>query len=199
MNFTTGLRSMAVAASAVAMLAIGTADRAAAIGIDGSLPLVVFGASQNAANLGVSTLLTGTFVTSSGIGVGDYLPIPVNTSFGAFSLDLANLGDFAMSNATYGSFDASSVGSFIVSQSANFIDVFLLGIYTPGPGLAAGLDATETSLRISFNQSGNSLSGAVTLNTPPVRIPPPSVPAPASLALFGAALAGLAIARRRLS
>jgi hypothetical protein len=194
MNFTTGLRSTAVAATAIAMLAMGTADRAEAIGIDGSLPLVIFGAGQNGANLGVSTLLTGNPVLTSGAGIGDYLPIPSSTTYGTFTLDLSDLGAFAISNATYGSFDAQAAGSFIVSQNAQFLDVFLLGTYTPGPGLAA-----ETSLRISFNQSGDTISGAITLNTPPVRVPPPSVPAPASLALFGAALAGLAVARRRLS
>lgn len=188
---------MALAASAVTMLAMGTADRAAAVDIAGSLPLSIFNASQNGANLSVSTVFLGAPILVNAPGLDDYSPIPISHSYGSFSLNLSDLGAFSMSSSTnFGSFDAQTAGSFIVTQSADFLDVYLLGTYTPDTGLAAGLTPTATSLRISFNQSGESLSGAITLNTPPVGVP---VPAPASLALFGAALAGLAIARGRLS
>jgi hypothetical protein len=110
-----------------------------------------------------------------------YAPVVLLSSFGPHVLDLSSLpalaASFSISNASYGSFAAAS--AVIVQRTANFLDVFLLGTFTPGPGIP-GAVASPTSLRISVNQSGESLSEAITLNSPPA-----TIPEPATLALFG--------------
>ncbi|MBM3225909.1 MAG: PEP-CTERM sorting domain-containing protein [Candidatus Tectomicrobia bacterium] len=153
------------------------------------MPLIGLGTAQNGTDLAVSTIITTTDTLTSGAGVGDYSPIPPLASFGPATLDLTDLAAFALSNVGFGSFDAGA-GSFVVSQSPNFLDVFLLGVFTPGPGLAAGLDPTPTSLRISLNQSGASISMAITLNTPPA---PPNnqVPEPGTWVLMSIGTLGL--------
>lgn len=188
----TSFRKMAIALGIGVVLA--TSGTSYAVPIVGSLPLIEFGATQDGTDLSVSTMFTASDTQTSDVGVGDYSPIPVTTSFGPTSLDLSNLVGFSISNATYGSFVSTS--GLIFTQNANFLNVFFLGDYTPGPGLAAGLDVSPTSLRLTLNQSGTSISGALTLNSPPVP-PGGTIPEPSTISLLGVGLLGLGWSRWR--
>lgn len=190
-------KKFATTAGVVALMAMGTSAQAAEI--DGSLSLSGLGVTQNAATLDVSTLISALDTIVASPGLGDYSPVPLLTSFGPNSLDLSsltgnsidNIAGFSLSNATYGSFAATS--GTIVNRNKSFLDVFVLGVFTPAAGLP-GLEPTATSLRISYNQSGDSVSQAITLNSPPVQIPEP-----AGLALLGIAALGVVRYRRSRS
>lgn len=165
-----------------------THGEAKATSLNGSLSLAGFGMTENGPTVGTSTTFTASFYATSGSGLGDFAPIPLFTSFGPATLDLASFPSFALSNALYGSLAVAS-GS-VVHHTSNFLDVLLLGTFTPGPGLP-GFDPTLVSLRISINQSGDSIAAAATLNSPPV-------PEPGTLLLLGSGLVGLVVSRRRL-
>jgi hypothetical protein len=168
-----------VATLAMAVAAIlSQATSVHAGGIIGSLSLAGFTVTENGTDLSNSTTITASFAATTDQGKGDYSPIGVLTNFGGpIVLDLKNSTLSTLSNATFGSFTASSVT--IVSQSASFLDVYVVGTYTPGSGLAAGLSPTPSSLNIAITQGGASISEALTLSSPVVSgaaIPePPSV------------------------
>ncbi len=157
--------------------------------INGSIPFSGENAAQNGADLSVSTSVWDMNTITSGAGLGDYSVIPLDTPYGPFTLDLGTVGvggGFSLTNATWGSFSATS--GEIVTRTPSFLDVYLRGMYSGLPGF----DATDTSLRLSFTQSGNSLSVSGTLNSPPV-----NVPEPGTLGLLGSAVLGLAAVLRR--
>jgi len=181
----------------LAFVSVGQAGQLA-----GSMALVGFGVSDNGTNLDLSlaTTITATSVQVSSVPTGDYSGIPVTTAF-TYSpnivLDLANLGSYSFTNASWGTFQAGTSGSVILNQSSDFLDVYLLGTFT-GAGTLSGFDPTPTSLRFSINRSGDathgfSLSYAVTLSSPPQNI----APEPATMALFGSALIGLGLFGRK--
>lgn len=148
--------------------------------ISGSFPVVLFSATQNSSNLLLSTTEHATNSLTSGLGSGDFSIIPLMSSFGAFSLDDSTVGSgggFSASNLLYGTFDATS--GTIVHQSNNFLDVRLVGTFTPGPAFAADETSSGAIAHISFTQTGNSLSGSYTLAT---------IPEPSTLGLLGSGL-----------
>jgi PEP-CTERM motif-containing protein len=147
--------------------------------ISGSLPFVLFSATENGPNLASSTMEFAVLAVTSGSGTGDFSVIPLVTTFGPISLDdltVSTGGGFSISNATYGSFTAS--GGTIIHQSSSFLDVSLTGTYVPGPGLL-GASPTPAEVDMSFNQTGASLSGSFTLA---------AVPEPAAMALLGSGI-----------
>ena len=133
-----------------------------------------------------------------GVGGGAKFNIPTIT--------LSNLvGITISSDAGYGAFTSvASSGSFVSAilsgRTANFLDIFLIGNFVPASTFAAGSSGflpTLTSVRLSFNQSGGSVSAGITLNSPPVPPQTNGVPEPATFiaALFG--VVPFVIARRR--
>jgi hypothetical protein len=163
--------------------------------MNGSLPLVGFGVTltPGSADLSDATDVLATETLVSTTGLLDYSTIPVSTNFGATDLNLANLGTFTFDNALYGSWTTTSVGSFIADQSAGFLDVYLLGTFTPSGDLSS-FSATLASLRISVVDSGGSISESLSLDSPPA-----STPEPVTTVLVGSALLALGLLRRKLS
>ncbi len=181
----------------VAALALSTTQ---ATQINGSASFGALGVKlNNGTDLSNTTSLTLNFLVANtmakGGSAGGYGPIPPATIFTPATLNLNNLSAFTTSNATYGTFQAASSGggfkSQIVSQSATFLSVYLIGNYSGLPGF----DPTLTAMRFSFNKSSSSVSGSATLNSPPV--PLTTTPEPASIALLGLGLASLSVWRRR--
>lgn len=182
------LKSLRLFALAFTLLLVSSASHALPL-LDGSLSLAGISVTQNGADLATSTLVSAADTIVVGPGIGDYAPVALFSSFGPHTLDLSSLpalaATFSLSNATYGSFAASSAS--IIQQTAAFLDLLIIGTFTP-VGALAGFDATPTSLRVSVNQSGRSQAEAVTLN---------SVPEPVAMALLGIGLTGIAVLRRR--
>ena len=192
MNTSRFLRSALFTGMALALFVSPVAKAAS---INGSFPLSGFTVTKNGADLVASTTVSlGSTLTSSA-GLGDFSPIPSMSSFGPATLNLSSLvalaAGFSLNNATYGSFVASS--AIIIQQSANFLDIYFVGMFTPAAGLP-GLDPSAASARISVNENGGSLSAGITLNSPPAGVPEPAT---FSVVAGGLALLGLAGYRRR--
>ena len=157
--------------------------------ISGSLPFAAFGVTQNNTNLSTSTMFTSADELTSNSGTGDFSIVPIGTMFSGFTLDLTTIssgGGFTFSNSTYGSYAATS-GS-IVMQSQRFLNVELLGTFTPGPAFN-GLGPAPADVDLSFTQRGTSVSGSFTMST--------TVPEPGTMALLGSGLLTLAAVVRR--
>jgi hypothetical protein len=142
---------------AVAVI-LSQASSAQAGNITGSLSLFGYnGVTENGADLSTSTTITASQVLTAETGHNDYSPIGGLVSFGGpIVLDLTTLSLTTLSNATYGTFTASSVQ--IISQNATFLDVYVLGTFTPASGLSGSLTPSLSSLAISVNKNGTSLS-----------------------------------------
>ncbi len=175
-------------------LLIGLSSIASAGQIDGSVGMA--GVIPSCDNLNL-LLATNCGVLEDIVlspGTGDYSPIVVTTIFSATSLDFSDFTTFSFSNANYGTFDTVQPigsGSYVITQDTSNFDVFLLGTFTPGSGLAPGLTATLSGVRLSINVTGESFSEGITMNTPPPN------PEPATMVLLGSALVALGIIRRR--
>jgi hypothetical protein len=178
------------------LLSLAASQCATAATIVGTLPVTTFGTGLTPGNadLSTATQIHWTSMAATNTGTGDLSVITSGTSFNpAGVLDLGSLTSFSyhfLSGSTdYGTFTAGA-GSFIVSQSPSFLDIYLLGTFAPAGGLP-GFDAGPASLRLSFtyaNVGGQvSVSGSGTLSSPPAA-PPGGIPEPASLALVGIGL-----------
>ena len=90
-------------------------------------------------------------------------------------------------------FSGGSIGSLMGAGagSAGFLNVDLIGIYTPGPGLPSVM-AGPTEFSLGFTQRGTSLSASGTLVSPP-----PGVPEPGTIVLLGFGLIGMVGVVRR--
>jgi hypothetical protein len=193
MNVLCALRTLVLTGTALAFLISPSAQAAS---IDGSFPLNGIGVTQNFGDLLSSTLISMTDTQVSGAGLDDFSPIALSSSFGPVSLNLSSLvalaAGFSLNSGTYGTFQAAS--ALIVQQSANFLDIYFEGLFTPNNAALPGLDPSNASLRMSVNQSGASLSAAMTLTSPPVGVPEPAT---VSVVAGGLAMLGLAAYRRR--
>jgi hypothetical protein len=182
------------------------ASAASAGMINGSMGLSFQDPTMNGSDLSTSTVVGNSAMTSRNVETGcpdpvsgDYCIVPTSTDFGAFSLTLGTIatgGGLSFTNATYGTFTATF--GEIVTQTANFLDVYLTGTYSglPSNGTTCGgtpCVASATSFRASWTFT-NSLSGSGTLASPPASL---GTPEPATMALLGSALVGLGFIRRR--
>lgn len=160
--------------------------------LNGSFAFSGLNAAQNGTNLLDSTIFTFTNFLTNSNGVDDYVGIVTGTFWDGPNpapntgvLDVTSpttMGGFTISNPNFGTFVASNTAqNQIVNQSANFIDIYLRGIFTPA-GDISSFNPTDTSIRVSINLSGSSLSSAFTLNTPAVPVPEPSTYALGTLA-----------------
>jgi hypothetical protein len=167
---------------------LGSAGNArAGLMLSGSLPLAGVGVSENGGDLQSSTIISSVKSVTIGPGTGSYSPIGLLTDFGATTLDKSNLTSFTINNATWGNFTTTS--GMIVTQTPSFLDVLLQGEFNPGPGLA-GFMPTPTTLRVSYNKSGSSISEAITLHSTPSSIVLPELSTLTSLGI-GTALVWL--------
>jgi hypothetical protein len=171
-------RHLTMVLALAAMALASSASKSHAIYIVGSMALTSTAVSQNGADLSVSSTISILNLIASNIGQGNYTGVANGTSLSnnnTVVLDLTNLSAFSFSSPTWGGFVANGVGNQILNQSTNFLNVDLRGTFTPGTDSSlASLQPTETSFRMSFNQSGVSLSSGFTLDSPPVNVPEPS-------------------------
>lgn len=158
--------------------------KAQAADLNGSFAFTGLNATKNGTNLLDSTIFTFTNFLTTTTGTGDYSGISTGTFWDGPNpptvtgiLDISSpvaMGGFSITNASFGTFVASNTAqNQVVNQSTNFLDVYLRGLFTP-TGTLSGFNATDTSVRISINLSGDSISAAYTLNTPAVNVPEPS-------------------------
>ncbi len=182
------------------LLAVSTT--ASAAGLNGSFGFTGLNATKNGADLSNSTIFTFTNYLVTSNGAGDFSGVTTGTFFagpnppavtGVLNItSAATMSGFSITNPSFGTFVASNTAfNMVISQSTNFLDVQLVGVFTPA-GTLSGFSPTPADIRISFNLSGSSISSGFTLTSPT------NVPEPSTYALCGvSALVLGAYGRRR--
>lgn len=140
--------------------------------------------ANNGNDIATADVFSGLSFTTTASQGGSFGPGVVGQTFGAVSLDLSSIGSFSFGNALFGMFQATSftdTGFDAIDKSRGFL---IVGTFTPGTGLPAGLTANSALLSISFTQVGGptsaiSLSG--TLTTPA----PSQTPEPSTIVMLG--------------
>ncbi|MDD2853572.1 MAG: PEP-CTERM sorting domain-containing protein [Desulfuromonadaceae bacterium] len=145
-------------------------------------------------NLGTATAITPT----GGVihsGLGDYAAISNYTPTTNETLDLSNILDYTWTSENVGTWTTSAYT--IVTQTASFLDLFLIGTFTPDvDGVLAAFDPSGASEHLSLTQSGNSVSWSATLNSPALSTPAP-VPEPGTIMLLSSGLFALIVYGKR--
>ncbi|MDR3619712.1 MAG: PEP-CTERM sorting domain-containing protein [Paludisphaera borealis] len=169
-----------------ALFVLAAVPAQAASGIAGSLGLNGVNVTSTSADLSLpNVVVSSTNSITLSAGTGDFAGVPNLTTFGATTVDVANLTSFTLTNAVWGSFAATS-GVVVGTPTSGFLNIYLLGTFTPVSGPAAG----PASVQITITSAGGSVSEAITINAPPT-----STPEPASIAMAGIGLAAAGLVR----
>ncbi|MBI1325217.1 PEP-CTERM sorting domain-containing protein [bacterium] len=184
-------------------LLIAASTTASAAGLNGSFGFTGLNATKNGTNLSNTTIFTFTNYLVTSNGAGDFSGVTTGTFFNGPNppavtgvLDVtspATMAGFSITNPSFGTFVASnSAFNMILSQTTNFMDVQLVGMFTPA-GSLSGFSPTPADVRVSINLSGSSVSAAFTL-TSPTNVPEPSTYA---LGMVSTLVLGACARRRR--
>lgn len=173
-----------------ALLVLAAAPAQAASEVAGSLALSagdVTTSNSDLSTLGVVVKSDDSIVLSPAQNKGYFAGISKFTSFGATELDTANLTSFSFTNTAYGTFTTTS--GVIVNRTAGFLNVYLLGTFSPtGSDPLAG----PASVQVTYTSAPDgTISGGFVLNAPPTGI----IPEPASIAMAGIGLAAAGLVR----
>jgi hypothetical protein len=145
---------------------------------------------------GGTNLLTATTVAANlefiGAGLLDYAVIAPFTFITDSQMHLNNILAYTWTSPV-GTWTTS--GYTILTRTEHFLDLLLKGTFTPS-GILSGYQASAASERLSLNQSGDSVSWAATLNSPPVGTPAP-VPEPGTIVLLSSGIFGLIVYGKR--
>ena len=163
--------------------------------ISGSLPFSsTFVSEMPGPDLEHSTIFSATDNRTSGIGSGQFAAVPVDASFGAFTLNdtkISTGGGFMISNPGIGTFDAT--GGKILSDSPEALVLDLTGEFVPGVSFH-DLGPSLAHTTVAFTQRDTSISASFTVEAFGTPIPEPGTFVTMSMGLSGTLL----ILRRKL-
>jgi len=153
---------------AVAIMVLAVSGAAQAAPIQGSAGFGALGiVTENGTDLLNSTQFTmANMFFNTGGNTGDFASLPFGfQSPNPCPLDLNNMAAFTFGSTNIGTWTTTS--GIIVHQTANYLNLSLVGAFTPGT-MFSGLTQSPGTMNISFNKSGASISfnGAMAMDTP---------------------------------